>query len=547
MNIQTDFLVIGSGIAGLSYALKVASYGRVCIVTKKESAESNTNYAQGGIASVVSQEDSFENHIQDTLEAGAGLCHKDVVNMVIQEGPTHVQQLIDWGVSFSQNDRGEFDLGREGGHKQRRIIHAKDMTGKAIEQALLDAIRQHPDIEILENHIAIDLITTAKVNADDASPLRCLGAYVLDRESETIQTYQSNIVLLASGGAGKIYLYTSNPDIATGDGLAMAYRAGAILANLEFVQFHPTCLYHVDAKSFLISEAVRGEGAILRLPNGERFMSQHDTREELAPRDIVARAIDTEMKKGGYNHVLLDLSAKKTSWIKERFPTIYQKCLQHGIDITSQPIPVVPAAHYFCGGVVTDMKARTTIEGLFAAGETACTGLHGANRLASNSLLEALVFSNKAAEESVKQMKSQSNFSASLPEWNAGESTDSDEQVMISHNWDEIRRTMWNYVGIVRSNKRLIRAKRRIDVLREEIKEYYWNFKISADLIELRNIALIASLTIDCALARKESRGLHYNIDYPQTWDEFVNDSKLRKVGSSSPGDHTPRLSQNRT
>ncbi len=528
MALETDFLVIGSGIAGLSYALEVSNHGRVLIITKKGRADSNTNNAQGGIAAVMAEHDSFESHKQDSMAAGAGLCHEEVVDMVVSNGPRQIERLLEWGVHFSEQQGGDYDLAREGGHSARRILHSKDTTGRAIEQALLEAIRQHPNIELLENQFAIDLITNRKLNPSDASPLRCLGAYVLDRKKGEVYAIQSRTTLLASGGAGKVYLYTSNPDIATGDGMAMAYRAGARLANLEFVQFHPTCLFHPEAKSFLISEAVRGEGALLRLPTGERFMSRYDDKAELAPRDIVARAIDNEMKSGGYDYVLLDITDQKASWVKERFPNIYRRCLEYGIDMTQRPLPVVPAAHYFCGGVLTDLMGQSDIAGLYATGETACTGLHGANRLASNSLLEALVFSNRAAQAGIQEISAGTQHTVPLPEWDSGQATDSDEEVVISQNWDEIRRFMWNYVGIVRSDKRLARALNRIQLMREEIKEYYWNFRITADLLELRNIADIAELTVHCALSRKESRGLHYNINYPEPSEEFCKDTIIK-------------------
>ncbi len=529
MQLETVFLVLGSGIAGLTYALEVAQHGKVLIVTKKECAESNTNYAQGGIASVWNEEDSFESHTHDTLIAGAGLCHEDIVKIVVKEGPERVRDLIELGVNFSKEEKNpiqsnaeaELDLGHEGGHSVRRVLHAGDITGREIERALLDKIKAHPNIEILEHHIAIDLISSKKLKGSpspqkgEGEKNQIIGAYVLDRLSGEVKTVHCQICTLATGGAGKVYLYTSNPDIATGDGIAMAWRAGASVANLEFVQFHPTCLFHPQAKSFLISEALRGEGALLKLQNGERFMDRYDARAELAPRDIVARAIDAELKSRGDEFVLLDISHKSADFIKKRFPNIYQRCLQYGFDITKQAIPVVPAAHYFCGGVVTDEWGNTEIENLFVCGEAAFTGLHGANRLASNSLLEAVVFAKRAANRSIEKIKNKKEISFSIPAWNPGNATDSDEQVVITQNWDEIRRTMWNYVGIVRTTKRLERAQKRIQFLQDEIKEYYWNFKITADLIELRNLALVAELVVACALKRHESRGLHYILDYP--------------------------------
>jgi L-aspartate oxidase len=524
MEIRTDFLVIGSGIAGLSFALKVCKYGSVAIVTKRDCEESSTKYAQGGIASVMAEDDSYELHIKDTIEAGAGLCKEEAVKLLVENGPERIRELIELGAKFSfSEDNGDIlALGREGGHSKRRIVHAADFTGAEIERSLAEAVRKNKNIKIYENHISIDLITKGKLNKNikiGSDEDAVIGAYILNKNKGEVISFLSKITFLATGGAGKVYLYTSNPDIATGDGIAMAYRAGAKIANMEFIQFHPTCLYHPDAKSFLISEAVRGEGGILKLKDGMTFMEKYHPMGCLAPRDVVARAIDYEMKKSGDDCVYLDVTHLEGYRVRERFPTIYKKCLSLGIDMTKTPIPVVPAAHYTCGGVVTDLHGRTNIRRLYAAGEVACTDVHGANRLASNSLLEALVFSHKASETAIQELKKTPSEDISIPPWDIGNAVDSDESVVVSNNWDEIRRTMWNYVGIVRSNKRLNRAKRRIDILLDEIKEYYWNFIITSDLIELRNIATIADLIIQCAMMRKESRGLHYNIDYPRRDD----------------------------
>lgn len=525
MHIQTDFLVIGSGIAGLTFALSVADHGRVIILTKKEADESSTRYAQGGIAAVVSSADSFDSHIQDTVAAGKGLCNEEVVRSVIREGPNEIRKLIEWGVHFTKGEKWPFDLTKEGGHSHRRVLHAGDMTGLEIQRALISAAKAHRNIEIMEHHIAVDLITMHKVDPSTLEPNTCLGCYVLDIRQKSVHTVSARITFLATGGAGKVYLYTSNPDIASGDGIAMAARAGAPVANLEFVQFHPTCLYHHRAKSFLISEAMRGEGGVLRLQNGDAFMKRHDPNGDLATRDIVARAIDMELKRSGNDYVLLDITHRSEDFLRKRFPTIYETCKGFGIDIAKEPIPVVPAAHYFCGGVVTDIRGQTGIQRLLAAGEVACTGLHGANRLASNSLLESVVFSTRAAAAACGSLREFKGEMPKLPAWDSKGTTDSDEEVVITQNWDEIRRTMWNFVGIVRSSKRLDRARKRIEMLAEEIKEYYWNFTVTSNLVELRNIAVVADLTIRSALSRKESRGLHYMIDYPDTEDDYKKDT----------------------
>jgi len=528
-----DFLVLGSGIAGLSFALKVAPHGRVAIITKKNRAESNTNYAQGGIAAVTSKEDSFELHVRDTIEAGAGLCKEDAVRAIIQDGPARIAELIRLGMQFSEREiplshgLRELDLGKEGGHSKRRILHAKDSTGREVERALLAAVAAQPGIEIFENHLGIDLITTQKLGV--AGERRCLGVYVLDKDSGRVWTFVAPVTMLATGGCGKVYLYTTNPDIATGDGVAMAYRAGAPVANMEFIQFHPTCLYHPRAKSFLISEAVRGEGGVLKTIEGVEFMDRYHPLKSLAPRDVVARAIDSEMKKSGADYVLLDITHKPARFIIERFPNIYQTCLGFGIDITKEAIPVVPAAHYQCGGVVTDLDGQTKLTGLCAVGEVACTGLHGANRLASNSLLEALVCAHRAAHRVIADVRRPVDIQ--IPLWQSGNAHNPDEMVVVSHNWDEIRRAMWDYVGIVRTNKRLQRAQKRIANLQEEIQEYYWDFIVTSDLLELRNIATVAEVIINSALRRPESRGLHYNLDYPGPLPEWAQrDTILRKA-----------------
>jgi len=527
MEIKTDYLVVGSGIAGLSFALHASESGTVAIVTKKERMETSTNYAQGGIASVLDMNDSFDMHIKDTLKSGDGLCNKKVVDIVVKNGPDRIKELIDIGVNFSHNpeDPGHLDLGMEGGHSRRRIVHTKDRTGREVERALLEKVRENKNITVYDDHMAIDLITKSKLIKrgliSSESRESCWGAYVLDVERGGVITFQARITVLSTGGAGKVYLYTSNPDIATGDGVAMGYRAGVNVADMEFVQFHPTCLYHPMAKNFLISEAVRGEGGILIDSKGNRFMEKYHPLKDLAFRDIVARSIYLELKKSGEECVYLDITHKSPDFIRERFPNIYENCMNYQIDITKQPIPVVPAAHYMCGGLLTDENGATNIRNLDAIGEVACTGLHGANRLASNSLLEALVFAKRAADRSGKELiEGMSAHISKAPEWDPGSATDSEEMIVVSHNWDEIRRTMWNYVGIVRTNKRLARARTRIENIQSEIKEYYWDFIVTRDLLELRNIALVAELIITCATMRKESRGLHYNLDYLDRDDE---------------------------
>ncbi|MFA7386898.1 MAG: L-aspartate oxidase [Thiohalobacteraceae bacterium] len=512
---DTDVLIIGSGAAGLRLALELADHCRVAVLAKGVLTEGSSMYAQGGISAVLDPTDSIESHVEDTLAAGAGLCHSDAVRFTVERGPEAVRWLIEHGVPFTreQAPAGEhFHLTREGGHSHRRVIHAADATGAAIETSLVAAARGHRGIRLFERHIAIDLITTSKLGMPGAN--RCVGAYVLDRD-DGVEVFGARFVVLATGGASKVYLYTSNPDTASGDGIAMAWRAGCRVVNMEFNQFHPTCLYHPHAKSFLITEAVRGEGGLLKLPNGERFMHRFDARAELAPRDIVARAIDHEMKRLGAECVYLDISHRPADFIKEHFPTVHARCLEFGYDMTRQPIPVVPAAHYTCGGVATDLHGRTDIAKLYAIGETAHTGLHGANRMASNSLLECLVFARAAAQDIIAGL-AVIDAPPALPAWDESRVTDSDEEVVVSHNWDELRRFMWDYVGIVRSNKRLERALRRVLLLQHEIHEYYSNFRVTNDLIELRNLVQVAELIIRSAQSRKESRGLHYTLDYPE-------------------------------
>jgi L-aspartate oxidase len=543
-----DFLVIGSGIAGLSFALEAAEHGEVIVVTKRSRDESNTKYAQGGIAAVLDKDDSFDKHVQDTLVAGAGMSHARAVELCVREAPGRIDMLQRFGAKFdlaqgpahadesspnlafsmptamrAKGAGNDLDLHLEGGHSARRIVHTGDMTGREVERALVEAVAHASNIEVLDEHMAIDLITLAKYGGPEV----CAGAYVFDVEKGRVEKVLARATVLASGGAGKVYLYTTNPDVATGDGVAMAFRAGAEVANMEFYQFHPTCLFHPQAKNFLISEALRGEGAILRRLDGTPFMKEYDARQELAPRDIVARAIDHEMKRSGAEHVLLDITHKSEPFIKEHFPGIHAQCMGYGIDIARQPIPVVPAAHYLCGGITTDLIGRTTIPGLWAIGECAHTGLHGANRLASNSLLEGMVFAHQAAKAlaNIERTKPWPD----VPDWDVGEAVPSDEAVVITQNWDELRRLMWNYVGIVRSDKRLRRAARRIALLQEEIAEYYWKYFLTRDLLELRNIATVAQLVVECAAARRESRGLHFTIDHPDTEPKMARDMVVKR------------------
>jgi L-aspartate oxidase len=516
---SSDFLVIGSGLSGQLFSLKAAKHGTVNIVTKGRLTESATIRAQGGIAAVVSAEDSIELHVEDTIRVGDGLCHRDVVEQIVKDGPARVKELVDLGVDFSNEETsGEYELGLEGGHSKRRVLHVKDHTGEDIELALTEKLQHEDNISIHENHMAVNLFVRNN---------RVYGAYILDLNTNEIERFVAKTVILATGGAGRVFLYTSNPDVATGDGIAMAYRAGATVMNLEMVQFHPTLLYHHKIRSFLISEALRGEGALLLGPDGTRFMANHHEAAELAPRDVVARAIDTELKKTGADHVWLDISFKDPSYIKDRFPVIYETCLEAGIDITKSPIPVVPAAHYVMGGVKADINGRTDVLGLYAIGETSCTGFHGANRLASNSLLEAAVLAHNASVAALEEVKTKIP-AMDIPPWDPGEATDPDELVVISHLWEEIRRIMINYVGIARSNKRLIRARNRIEFIQKEINQFYWDFRITPDLVELRNIALVAELIIRMARMRRESRGAHYNIDYPEKSIEIV-DTVMRK------------------
>lgn len=545
-----DVLVIGSGIAGLSFALKVARQGRsVAILTKKTKADSNTNWAQGGIAVVTAETDDFAKHVADTLTAGDGLCDRKVVKQIITDGPARVRELIELGLKFSRADDGDYDLGREGGHSERRILHVKDMTGKAIESALIKAIGREPRVALFEHFFAIDVITTGKIagkkrggakaraaaakgeGGDDAN--RVAGVYALDVRDGRVATFHAPVVMLSSGGAGQVYLYTTNPDIATGDGIAMAYRAGVEVRNMEFIQFHPTALYSVSGKRFLVSEAVRGEGAILRNGEGEAFMPRYHRLADLAPRDIVARAIDAEMKRTGAPHVWLDITHRNAAFLRSRFPAIYKFCKAEGIDIANDMIPVVPAAHYTCGGVATTLAAETTLPGLYACGEVACTGLHGANRLASNSLLEAVVMAHRGAASVDAYLKRIQKMDASapvIPDWRDLGGGDQDERVVVAHNWDELRRTMWDYVSIQRTTKRLERARTRIATLARETQEYYWNFSVDVRLLELRNLIQVAELVVTCALQRKESRGLHSIADHPKKLRRAV-DTSVRRTG----------------
>ena len=522
-----DFLVIGSGIAGLTFALCAARHGRVAVVTKAELNDGSSERAQGGVASVWGPDDSFDNHARDTSGAGAGLCKDEIVDIVVREGPERVREMIERGTRFDLKpdaaDAFDVDLSLEGGHSHRRILHAVDATGREMMRVLREQVESESSIEIFERTLAIDLLVSSKFSLP--GPERCLGTYALDVESGEIHTLVAGATLIATGGAGKAYLYTSNPDVVTGDGIAMAYRAGAPIGNMEFVQFHPTCLYHPQAKSFLISETVRGEGGILRRPDGTAFMSTYDERAELAPRDIVARAIDHEMKLHGFDNVFLDVTACEEKFLVERFPTIVSRCRSYGIDPAREPIPVVPAAHYTCGGIVTDACARTALDGLYAAGEAAMTGLHGANRLASNSLLEGLVFGRRAAEDAADRLAGSGIPRAGIPDWNPGGAHSREEEVLVSQTWDEIRRLMWNYVGIVRSDRRLARARARLDLALAEIRSDYWAFHPTAGAIELRNLATVADLIVASATLRRESRGLHFNLDYPEADPAWARDT----------------------
>ncbi len=528
MRVEADFLVLGSGVAGLTFALEAAKSAEIVVVTKRGLSDSNTNWAQGGIAAVMDPEDSFQAHADDTLRVGYGLSNDHIVDLVVRGGPEAIAGLEALGAKFAPPEHASeggpsLDLTREGGHSARRVVHAGDVTGREVQRALSDAVRQHPNIRVFENHMGIDLIDLSRLGG----PHLIGGAYVLDHVRGEVHSFVARATILATGGAGKVYLYTSNPDVATGDGLAMAYRAGAQISNMEFYQFHPTCLFHPQAKSFLISEALRGEGGILRLSTGDAFMERHHAMKDLAPRDVVARAIDFEMKRTGADCVYLDMTHKEPGYLQERFPNIFAQCMKFGIDMTTQPIPVVPAAHYMCGGVVVDENGKTTLPGLYAIGEVSMSGLHGANRLASNSLLEGLVFGKRVALSLTQESHDQRL--AVVPDWDTKGAVPSDEAVVISQNWDELRRFMWNYVGIVRTDLRLRRAARRVALLKDEIREYYWRYYVTLDLLELRNIADVAEMIIGCASVRRESRGLHYNADHPDTLEDFQANTRMVK------------------
>ncbi len=528
---RCDFLVIGAGLAGLSFALEAAEHGSVVLLTKTELEESNTRYAQGGIAAVWREPDSPDAHAEDTMRAGGALCKREVVDMVVREGPERVRSLVDRGVSFSVDGSGRPDLGREGGHSHRRVLHVQDRTGAAFIDVLTRAVRECDAIAVRERAMAVDLITASWLARRDGRvppyPDRVVGAYVLDPDTGSITPVAAKVVAICTGGAGKVYLYTSNPDIASGDGVAMGWRAGARVANMEFIQFHPTCLYHPKAKNFLVTEAMRGEGGRLLDRHGRRFMEGADPRMELAPRDIVARAIDAELKRSGDECVFLDMTHHDRDWLEQRFPTVVGRCRDLGIDVATEGIPVVPAAHYTCGGLAVDTFGETNVTNLFAIGEASCTGLHGANRLASNSLLECIVYAHRSARAAVARIGDLEL--EPLPPWDHGDAVDADEQVVINHMWDEIRRFMWNYVGIVRTVRRLERARHRVELVQEEIRNYYWDFRLTGDLVELRNLATVAGLVVESALRRRESRGLHFNTDFTGTNVRFLRDTVLQR------------------